>query len=53
VGDDSHVVIGQSFPGKKEVWDGALLWCDSQFFCRRSLRISLRTISQSHCKTSQ
>jgi hypothetical protein len=38
---------------KKEVWNSALSWCNSQFFCRQSLGRNLRTFSHSHRKTSQ
>jgi hypothetical protein len=38
---------------KREVWGGALSWCNSQFFCRRSPGRSLRTSSCSRRKTSQ
>jgi hypothetical protein len=38
---------------KKEVWDGALSWCNGQFFCRQSSGRSLRTFSHSRRKTLQ
>jgi hypothetical protein len=35
VEDDSHVVFDKrKFLVKKEVWDGALSWCNNKFFCR-------------------
>jgi hypothetical protein len=38
VGDDSHVVFGKKNSlVNKEVWDGALLWCNSQFFVTKIL----------------
>jgi hypothetical protein len=46
VGDDGHVFC-QRFPGEKEVWDGALSWCNSQFFCHQSSGRILRTFSLS------
>jgi hypothetical protein len=53
VGDDSHFIFGKKFPDKKEVWDGALPWCNSQFSCHQSSGRSLRTFSRSCRKTSQ
>jgi hypothetical protein len=38
---------------EKEVRDGVLLWCNSQFFCLQSSGRRLCTFSRSHCKTSQ
>jgi hypothetical protein len=38
---------------KKVVWDGALSWSNSQFFCHQSWGRSLCTFSRSHHKTSQ
>jgi hypothetical protein len=38
---------------EKEVWDGALSWCNSQFFCRQSSWWSLRTFSRSCRRMSQ
>jgi hypothetical protein len=38
---------------KKNVWNGTLSWCYSQFFCRQSSERSLRTFSRSLHKTSQ
>jgi hypothetical protein len=32
MGDDSHVAFDQNSLVEKEVWDSALLWCNSQFF---------------------
>jgi hypothetical protein len=31
---------------KKEVWDGVLSWCNSQLFCRQSLRPHLHTVAK-------
>jgi hypothetical protein len=50
-GDYSHVVFGQKFPCVKELWDGALAWWDSQFFCRQSSGRSLYTFSRNRRKT--
>jgi hypothetical protein len=47
-GRHTHVVFGNKFPGTKEVWDGALLWCNSQSFYRQSLRQSIHTFSSNH-----
>jgi hypothetical protein len=36
------LLFAKSFPVKKEVWDGALSWCNSEFVCRPSSGQSLR-----------
>jgi hypothetical protein len=53
VGKDSHYVLVENSLVKKEVWDGMLSRCDSQFFCRQSSGWNLRTFSRSCRKTSQ
>jgi hypothetical protein len=54
VWDDSHVdLVKKKSLVEKELWDGALSWCDSQFFWRQSSERSVRTFSRSHPKTSQ
>jgi hypothetical protein len=50
-GDGSHVFLVKTSLMKKEIWDGALSWCNSQFLCCQSLRRSLHTFSYSHCKS--
>jgi hypothetical protein len=52
-GERQSCCVSQKFPDKGEVWDAALSWCNSQFFCRQSSGRSLRTCSRSRCKTSQ
>jgi hypothetical protein len=42
VGDDSHVVLVENSLVKKEVWDGAFLWCSSQFVCRQTVYIFMQ-----------
>jgi hypothetical protein len=36
VGNDSHVVFGQKFPGEKGSGDSVLSWCNNQFLCSQS-----------------
>jgi hypothetical protein len=50
-GGHSRVAFGQKFPGKKEVWNGASSWCNSQFLCHQSSGWSLRTFSRSRRKS--
>jgi hypothetical protein len=50
VGDDTCVVSGQKFPNENKMWNSAVLWCNSQFFCRQNLGWSLHTFSCSRCK---
>jgi hypothetical protein len=54
VGEDSHVLFWANIPlMKNEVWDGALSWCNSQFFRLQISGRSICTFSRSHRKTSQ
>jgi hypothetical protein len=36
VGGENHVVLAKNSLVKKEVWNGALYWCNSQFICCKS-----------------
>jgi hypothetical protein len=53
VGNNSHAVFGQNSLIKKELWDGTLSSCNSEFFYRQSSRRSLRIFSRSGRKVSQ
>jgi hypothetical protein len=46
VGVNSHDVLITNSVFEREVWDGTLSWCKSQFFCHQSSERSLRTCSQ-------
>jgi hypothetical protein len=52
-GQQSCCSWSKNFLVKEEAWDCALLWCNSQFFCRQSLGQSLHTFSRSHHKMPQ
>jgi hypothetical protein len=36
----AKLLLVKNSPVKKEMWDGVLSWCNSQFFCRQSSRRS-------------
>jgi hypothetical protein len=47
------LILAKNSLVKKEVWDGALSWWNSQFFCCQSSGRSLHTFSCIRYKTSQ
>jgi hypothetical protein len=53
VGDDSHVVFGQKFPGEKGSVRRCLVMMQQPVLCRQSSGQSLHIFSCSCCKTSK